>query len=163
MKSFYRLLLGLVAATALGFFVVGCAPAKKTGLAWKLTGLDGREISSETFKGKVVIVDFWATWCAPCRVEIPGYIALQKKYAKDGLIIIGASVDQKGPADVKKFADENGINYFIAMADAEAIAAFGSFDAIPTTFLLDRAGRIVHQKTGAMDHAEYEAIVKQAL
>jgi thiol-disulfide isomerase/thioredoxin len=110
-----------------------------------------------------VVVDFWATWCGPCLSEIPGYIELQKKYGKDGLEIVGVSLDSKSPKYVQKFAREHGMNYTLVMGDDAAVDAFGGFDAIPTTFLINRDGRIVHKKTGAMAHDEYEALVKRAL
>lgn len=131
--------------------------------ALTFTDLAGREVSLSALKGKVVIVDFWATWCGPCRMEIPGYIELQNKYGKDGLVIIGVSLDQKGPKYVKQFVEANGMNYTVVMGDDKAVDAFGGFNAIPTTFLINREGRIVHQKSGAMDHAAYEEILKKAL
>ena len=131
--------------------------------AWKLKDLDGKEVSFAQFKGKVVVIDFWATWCGPCKLEIPGYIELQKKYAKDGLVIIGISIDQDGPKRVKKFVAQNGMNYTMVMGDDKIMATFGNFTMIPTTFLINREGRIVHQKSGTWDHAAYEAVVKKEL
>lgn len=123
---------------------------------WTLQDLEGKAVSSDQFKGKVVVVDFWATWCPPCREEIPGYIKLQEKYGKDGLVIIGVSLDRKGPAHVKQFAEKQGINYTLVMGDNDTVAAFGGFNAIPTTFIIDRQGNIRDRKTGAAETAEYE-------
>ena len=131
--------------------------------AWKLKDLDGHEVSSDQFKGKVVVLDFWATWCGPCIGEIPGYIALQKKYGAAGLVVVGASMDRGGPARVKPFVQANGMNYTVVMGDDATVEAFGSFSAIPTTFLISRDGRILNQKTGAMAPEEYEKLVKVAL
>ncbi len=131
--------------------------------AWKLMDLDGHEVSSDRFRGKVVVMDFWATWCGPCISEIPGYVELQKKYGPAGLVIVGVSLDRIGPERVKKFAQENGMNYTLVMGDDDVVEAFGGFEAIPTTFLINRSGRIVHQKTGALPHDEYEKLVQRAL
>jgi len=130
---------------------------------WKLKDLAGQEVSSDQFKGKVMVVDFWATWCGPCVSEIPGYVALQKKYGSKGLVIVGVSLDRKGPAHVKKFVDDHAMNYIIVMGDDEITEAFGGFNAIPTTFLISRDGRIINQKTGAAPAEEYEKLVKSAL
>ncbi|HLP24829.1 MAG TPA: TlpA disulfide reductase family protein [Acidobacteriota bacterium] len=145
------------------------APAAKSALPivgkapdFRITTLDGKEVTAAGLKGKVVVVDFWATWCGPCVAEIPGYVALQKKYGQD-LVIIGVSVDRGGSEKVKQFAQKNGMNYLVAMGDGALAESFGGFDAIPTTFLIDRDGNIRHQKTGSMAHEEYEALVKQVL
>ena len=132
--------------------------------AWKLKDPDGREVSSDQFKGKVVIVDFWATWCQPCISEIPGYIELQKKYGPAGLVIVGVAYREfTGPATVKKFAQDKGMNYAVVIGDETIAEAFGGIEGIPSTFLINRDGRIVHHKLGAMPHEEYEKIVQQAL
>jgi thiol-disulfide isomerase/thioredoxin len=134
------------------------APSTVLGRApdWKLKDLEGKEVSFAQFKGKVVVVDFWATWCGPCRIEIPGYIELQDKYGKDGLVVIGISLDQGGIGPVKKFVQEQKMNYVVVMGDEETQALFGGMDAIPTTFLIDRAGNIRDRKVGVEEKAEYE-------
>jgi len=130
---------------------------------WKLTDLNGHEVGSAELKGKVVVLDFWATWCVPCIGEIPGYIELQKKYGPQGLVIVGVSVDHKSPDYVKKFVQAKGMNYTVAMADESIVDAFGGFESIPTTFLINREGRIVNRKVGAMPKDEYEKLLEQAL
>jgi thiol-disulfide isomerase/thioredoxin len=124
--------------------------------AWNLKDVNGQPVTSDQFKGKVVVVDFWATWCGPCREEIPGYTELQKKYGKDGLAIVGVSLDQAGPAVVKAFAEKFGVSYQLVMGDDAVQAAFGGMDAIPTTFLIDRTGQIRDRKVGAEPTADYE-------
>ena len=131
--------------------------------AWKLKDVDGNVVSSEQFKGKVIVVDFWATWCGPCRAEIPGYIELQKKYGKDGLVIIGVScdTDKHAAQTVKNFVQKQGMNYQVVMGDDDVQAAFGGMDAIPTTFIIDRQGQIRDRKVGSEPTARYEqAILK---
>jgi peroxiredoxin len=130
--------------------------------AWKLQTTDGREVSSGEFAGKVVLLNFWATWCPPCVAEIPGFITLQKKYQGD-LAVVGISVDQGGVELVKKFIDAKQINYPVLMTDDTVVAAFGGFDAIPVTFLIDRQGRIRHKQIGQWQEAEVEAALQPLL
>jgi thiol-disulfide isomerase/thioredoxin len=155
-----RLILALLYT---GLFAAAAAAETPAAPEWTLQDPDGREVSSKQFAGKLVVVDFWATWCGPCVEEIPGYVALQKKYGKDGLVIVGVSLDRGGPAKVKRFMAEHGMNYVVVMGNAEIGDAFGGFEAIPTTFLVSRDGRIVHRKTGAWEHAKYEELVRKHL
>jgi thiol-disulfide isomerase/thioredoxin len=129
---------------------LGMAPA------WHLRDLNGRPVSSDQFKGKTVVLDFWATWCGPCRQEIPGYIELQKKYAGDGLVFVGVSLDQAGLAVVKKFVDKFKIIYPVVMGDDKIQADYGGIDAYPTTFIIDRHGFIRDRKVGSVPTAEFE-------
>lgn len=137
--------------------VLGKAPA------WTLTKIDGSTLSSADLKGKVVVIDFWATWCPPCRAEIPGYVEMQKAHEAAGLVIVGVSLDQKGPPVVRSFAQEYAINYPLVMGDDKMVAAFGGVEAIPTTFLIDRDGQVRHRKVGMMEKDEYEALIASLL
>ena len=131
--------------------------------AWKLQDLDGKTVSSDDFKGKVVILDFWATWCPPCRAEIPGLIDLQKTYGKQGLMVVGVSVDQGGTDVIKPFVEKFGMNYPVLVADDKVQQAFGGFDAIPVTLVIDRQGRIVKRHLGLTEKDEFEAEIKPLL
>jgi peroxiredoxin len=133
------------------------------GPAWELKDVNGKTIRSADFKGKVVILDFWATWCPPCRAEIPGFIELQKRHEKDGLVVIGVSLDRGGPALVKSFVEKNGVNYPVALSTEEIVRAFGDIESIPTTFILDREGRIVTKHEGYADKEEFEKDIKPLL
>jgi thiol-disulfide isomerase/thioredoxin len=131
--------------------------------AWESQGLDGKTIRSGDFKGKVVVLDFWATWCPPCRAEIPGFIELQKKYAAQGLAVVGVSVDEAGLKTVNTFAEKNGINYPVVLADNKIVDAYGGIDGLPTTFIIDRNGHIVKQHLGFTAPAEFEKEVAPLL
>ncbi len=143
------------------------APVPPTPMpAWKLTDINGKVLSSDQFKGKVVVLDFWATWCTPCRSEIPGYVELEKKYGADGLVIIGVSKDESGPRRaeaVKRFIASYGINYPIVMATDDLETALGGIEAIPTTFIIDRAGNIRDKKVGAVPTEQYEKEILSVL
>ena len=115
-----------------------------------LHDLDGRSISSADLRGKVVIVNFWATWCPPCRAEIPDLIALQNKYG-DRLQVIGISQDE-GPVDgVKRFVAAQRMNYPVVMTTPEVEKAFPGVSALPTSFILDREGRVVQRHVGLLN------------
>ena len=111
--------------------------------------IDGREISLASLRGKVTIVNFWATWCPPCRAEIPDLIALQAKYG-DRLQVIGISQDEAGVEVVKRFVAEHAMNYPIVMASPELDKLFPGVAALPTSFVIDRDGRIVQKHVGML-------------
>lgn len=112
--------------------------------------LDGRVLSSADWRGKVTILNFWATWCAPCRAEIPDLVALQQKYG-DKLQIIGISEDEEPPEVVKRFADQYHINYPVVMKTPEIGQAFPGIYALPTTVILDRELRVVQRHVGLLN------------
>lgn len=124
-----------------------------------LTDLDGRALTSDDWKGKVVLVNFWATWCGPCRAEIPDLVALQTKY-RDRLLVIGISEDE-GPTDkVRAFAAEHKVNYPIVMTTPEIEERFPGVAALPTTFFLDTEGRIAQRHIGILHARETEATAR---
>jgi thiol-disulfide isomerase/thioredoxin len=117
--------------------------------AFAARDLDGREVSTGKWRGKVVLVNFWATWCGPCRAEIPDLIALQEKY-RDQLQIIGVSEDEAPPEEVKRFAVEHRMNYPVVMETAEIRQLFPGVSALPTSFILDRESRLVQKHVGML-------------
>ena len=147
----------------LGQSAPGVAGQTAVAPEWSLQDVEGKKVCSADFKGKVVILDFWATWCGPCRTEIPTFIALQKQYAKQGLVVIGASVDEGGADVVKPFARKLGINYPVVLADEKTQQAFGGIEAVPTTFIIDRQGQIVKEHLGFADKDEFEKEIKPLL
>jgi thiol-disulfide isomerase/thioredoxin len=129
--------------------------------AFSLTTLDGRTISSADWRGKVVLVNFWATWCGPCRAEVPDLVALQERY-RDHLVVLGISEDT-GPDAVnlvEKFADEYKINYTLAMTTEEMSKVFPGVVALPTTFILDREGRVALKHVGLLHARETEGAAR---
>lgn len=135
----------------------------RTAPDWQLKDLDGKPVKLSDFKGKVVLLNFWATWCPPCRREIPAFVSLQKQYAAQGLVIIGVSMDQGGPAAVKPFIKKMEINYPVVMGDEKVAAAYGGIQVVPTTFIIDKAGKVAAQHEGDAERETFEADIKPLL
>lgn len=130
--------------------------------AFSVTDLSGRTLNLADYKGKVVLLDFWATWCGPCRVEIPGFVQLQNRYRDQGLVVIGVSIDD-GPEPVREFYKEYKMNYAVAMGSEKLGALYGGILGLPTTFLIGRDGRIYAKHVGATDLSVFEEEIKQLL
>jgi len=128
---------------------------------FKLTALDGQPLTIAALQGKVVFLNFWATWCGPCRAEIPDLIALQDRY-KGRLQIIGLNVDDE-QVDIQKYVEETGINYPVAMTSNDVRIQFGGIPALPTSFVLDTAGRVVQKHVGLWNPAVYETEIRALL
>jgi thiol-disulfide isomerase/thioredoxin len=124
-----------------------------------LTTLDGQKLSSTDWRGKVVLINFWATWCAPCRAEIPDLIALQEKY-RNQLLIVGISEDDVAPEAVKLFAEDQKMNYPIVMLTREIEKTFPGVVSLPTTFMLDQDGRIAKKQVGQLNLLQAEAVTR---
>ncbi len=137
--------------------------AGKAAPAFELKDLEGKTVKLSDFKGKVVLLNFWATWCPPCREEIPDLVALQNEYKDKGLVVLGVSLDQNGPAQVKSFVSRMKINYPVVIGDEKMAMSYGSIQAIPTTFYIDRAGKIAGMHEGGADKEMFEQAVKPLL
>src|SRR5579864_4442997 len=131
----------------------------ETAPPFLLRDLNGKIVSIADGKGKVMILNFWATWCPPCREEIPEFVKLQAAY-KDKLLIVGASEDDDAPQKVQQFAQRFGVNYPIVMATKELVDNYGGVPALPTSFLIDPQGRVVMKHTGLYEYEVYEREVR---
>jgi thiol-disulfide isomerase/thioredoxin len=129
---------------------------------FKVDDLDGKPLSLSGSRGKVILLNFWATWCGPCRAEIPDLIELQKKYG-DRLQIIGLDVDDDDSAEVKKFVEKNGINYPVGIATNEIRVQYGGVAALPTSFVLDDQGRVVQKHEGLRNPLLYEFEIRSLI
>jgi thiol-disulfide isomerase/thioredoxin len=132
--------------------------------AFKLFALSGQPVSNESLKGSVVILDFWATWCSPCRESLPFFNELHRKYAKQGLQIVGMNVDDGGERQVKSFVEAKRLAYTIAIAPRKLQDDFG-VRALPTLYILDRQGVVREQVMGFSEQAGVviENLVKKLL
>ncbi len=130
---------------------------------FSLSTSDGKTLKLSDLKGKVVILDFWATWCPPCRKGIPDLIDLKKRYGTKGVEIVGISVDQETKPDVVPFIKDYGINYPVVYADNGIVINYGGIRAIPTTFVIDREGKIVASYEGLVSKLTYENHIKKLL
>jgi thiol-disulfide isomerase/thioredoxin len=124
-----------------------------------LQDLDGNVVSTAQWQGKVVILNFWATWCPPCREEIPILTELAKKY-KDSLLIVGVSVDDGSPDDVREFAKAFHMNYPVVMWSHELVSEYGGVPALPTTFLINKDARIVQKHEGLYPPEVYDTEIR---
>ncbi len=120
-----------------------------------LVDLNGRVFKTSTFKGKVLLVNFWAAWCGPCTAEIPQFIALRKKYQAEGFEIIGVSIDDDERA-LRSFVARAGIEYPIVVGNEKITDAFGGVLGLPTTFIIGRDGKVDGKQVGVTDFAALE-------
>lgn len=122
-----------------------------------------KTIDSSAYRGKVLLINFWATWCPPCREELPGFVKVQKELGPKGFTVIGISIDTSGVSVVRRFLKRMGITYPVGMSNSQVLDAFGGIQAIPISFLVNRKGEIVKSYQGYADHAMVKADVERLL
>ena len=129
---------------------------------FQLNDLDGKPVSLAAARGKIVLLNFWATWCGPCRAEIPDLVDLQKRYAEK-LEIIALATEEDDADQVRRFVLRSGINYRVAIASDDVVHAYGGIAALPTSFVIDAQGRVVQKHVGLNDPTLYERELKAML
>ena len=169
-------IIGTVGVLVLGYFILGrnesattgalkpaLPPSTEVGRApgFTLTDLNGHPVSLTDFRGKVVVLDFWATLCPPCKREIPDFIELQSQYGSKGLQVIGIGLDE--PEKVKAFALSNGMNYSVLLGTDDIAMKYGGISGIPTTFIIDRSGKIVNRFEGFRSKDVFENEIRRLL
>lgn len=130
---------------------------------FKLVDSNGKEVKLSDYKDKVVLLNFWATWCGPCQVEIPWFKEFEQTYKDRGFAVLGVSADEGGWPVVKEYMADHPINYRIVLDDGNMPEPYSAVQALPTTFLVDRQGRIAAQHTGLVSKDTYQYGVEQLL
>ncbi len=170
MSSKRILIYGIVALCLLGLYVAGRRTAQKPKPAasgnaapdFTVTDIDGKKLTLSDYKGKVVLLDFWATWCSPCRAEIPHFVEMQQKYGPQGFQVIGISMDDDAKP-VRDFYQQYKINYPVAVGDDKLAESFGGVLGLPVNFVIDREGRIVGKYLGATETSVFDKAVGDLL
>src|ERR1700737_5283240 len=128
-----------------------------------LQTLEGKTVHLSDFRGKGVLLNFWATWCQPCKIEMPWFAELQKQYGPQGLQIVGVAMDDAGPKEISKFAHDLGVNYPILLGEESVGDAYGGLPFLPATFYIGRDGKVVDKVYGLKGRGEIEDSIKKAL
>ncbi len=175
--SFLRVSGAIATALLIGCFLEGCSNGPSTVKAasvkddkdrhvapdFALKDADGKTVHLSDYKGKVVLLDFWATWCGPCRIEIPWFTDMERKRKDKGFEVLGVAMDDNGWEDVKPFLAEMKVNYRVVIGDDPTTQAYGGVDSLPTTFLIDKQGKIAAIHLGLANRKEFEDGVDELL
>lgn len=143
--------------------LVGVESGEHEQPSFSVATLGGEPVTDSTLRGRVVLVNFWATWCLPCRAEMPLLQAMANRHGPAGLVVLGLSVDQAGPDVVSTFLRERGITYPVAIVGRDVETAFGGMQGYPTSVLLDRTGRVRYKVLGPLAMASLEPAVRRLL
>ncbi len=156
----------LIILLAVAFLCTGCGSVESAGGGkasdFSLTSINDTVVRLSQYENKVVILNFFATWCPPCRREIPDFVELMNEYG-DRLVILGVSLDKGDVESLRNFATSYGINYPILIDDGQVSKAYGPIRSIPTTFIIDRNGKIVEKIIGSRRKSYFEKVIKPLL
>jgi peroxiredoxin len=164
-----------IAFIALSALVAGCSSSpkaapkvaehldRKVAANFSLVDSNGAQVKLADYKGKVVLLNFWATWCGPCKVEIPWFMEFNKTYKDKGLAVLGVSMDDDGWKSVKPYLAEKKMDYTVVVGNDQVAQSFGGVDSLPTTFLIDRDGRIAFSHMGLAGKDTYEKEIRSLL
>jgi len=157
------------ASAALGLLLASCSrpsslptgdlksqAQRKAAPNFSLKDADGNPVTLADYRGKVVLVNFWATWCGPCEAEIPWFIEFEKKYKDQGFAVLGVSMDDDGWKSVRPYVASHKINYRVMIGSELVSQQFGEIESLPTSFVLDREGRIASNHVGLVDKVDYQ-------
>jgi peroxiredoxin len=167
----------LCVGVVLAVLSIGCSSGSRTVKAasvkpnkdrkpapdFALKDVNGHTVKLSDYRGKVVLLDFWATWCGPCKIEIPWFQEFERQNKDRGFAVIGVAMDDEGWDVVKPFARERGINYRLVIGDDSVAQQFGGVEALPTTFLIDREGRIASVHIGLSGKRDFEDGIQELL
>jgi peroxiredoxin len=167
--------LAAIAGVAAILGVVACSPTRPSRTAVKedsqrkhapdfaLKDANGKLVHLADYQGKVVLLDFWATWCGPCAVEIPWFMEFQRKYKDRGFEVLGVSMDDDGWKSINPFVSQKKINYRVVLGDDTTGDLYGGLEALPTTFVIDRYGRIASVHIGLASKKDFEDAIEKLL
>jgi cytochrome c biogenesis protein CcmG/thiol:disulfide interchange protein DsbE len=168
-----NIVIGGILAVIVGVMLYASSKVPHSGLVggagtqaapdFRLKDINGNTFSLSDLHGKAVVLNFWATWCPPCKEEIPWFVDLQNKYGSQGLQIVGVSMDEGGKDAVVPFAKEMGINYEVLLGTPEVGDLYGGVNALPTTFYIGRDGKVLEYVPGLIGRREMEENIKAAL
>jgi peroxiredoxin len=164
----------LVLIALAGVLLTSCSPSspirtalsdtsRKAAPDFTLTDANGASVKLSDYRGKVVLLNFWATWCGPCKIEIAWFIQFEKAYKERGFIILGISMDEDGWKAIKPFVSQTAINYPVMIGNDHLAELYGGIDSLPSTFLIDRQGRIAFRHLGVIAKRDYKAEIQQLI
>lgn len=153
-------LLAVCCADAIG---IRKESARKKAPDFELKNADGRTVRLSDYAGKVVLLDFWATWCTPCKVSVPWFNELQAKYADRGFTVLGIAMDADGWTAVKPFVENMRIDYPVVLGSSRVAYLYGDVEELPLAFFIDRSGRVAAIHLGPASKKEYEKVVQKLL